>query len=357
MTGAHDDAGGRGGPPRSDDRLLRGRALLREVLEAYRPLRPAVLAAGRQVAIVRFDPAENASEDWRLRMEASAVSARQKVKAMTALGYGTHDLALPETVSDATFAATLSDWSRRPEVSAVIVQFPPPARLRQLVEHIEPSRDIDALLGPSSPYPACATADGVVRLVDAYRQPETDVAVVGSRGFVGAGVVRLLRSRGLQPLELDQGDDLQRLRGADIIISAAGRPGLLGPQELQHRPLLVVDTGFTPPGAGSVAPRGDVARSAYELPRHLTPVPGGVGPVEMAVLLERLVRRDLQPTLAPWRYTPERDRVVSLEPLPGRAARNTPPRSPSSGAPTQPRPAPAPPPSRPRPTRGEDRER
>ena len=94
------------------------------------------------------------------------------------------------------------------------------------------------------------------------------------------------------------GDDLRQVRDVDIVISTTGRAGLLTAEHLHPRHRLVVDAGFVPHPDG---PHGDVHPSAQHLPQAITPVPGGVGPIEMATLAERLtedrVRRILDPLL------------------------------------------------------------
>jgi len=125
------------------------------------------------------------------------------------------------------------------------------------------------------------------------------VAVVGSRGFVGSGVVHLLRRAGHEPLELDQGDDLCQAREVDIVISTTGRAGLLTAEHLHRDHELVIDSGFVPHPSGPV---GDVHPSAVHLPRAITPVPGGIGPIEMATLAERLTQHVAATDLGAWRY-------------------------------------------------------
>lgn len=122
---------------------------------------------------------------------------------------------------------------------------------------------------------------------------------MGARGFVGSGVVRLLREREHNPHELDLGDDLRRLRDVEVVLSTTGRPGLLTAEHLHPGHRLVIDSGFVP---HPDRPRGDVHPAAQHLPAAITPVPGGVGPVEMAVLAERIIATRAAPDLAPWRY-------------------------------------------------------
>lgn len=115
-------------------------------------------------------------------------------------------------------------------------------------------------------------------------------------------MVRLLKAQDRLVTELDAGDDLRRVADADIVISTAGSPHLLTRDHLGERHRLVVDAGFSPRGDRVVF--GDVHPNAVTIPQYLTPVPGGVGPVEMAVLMERLVRQEVDLGLAAWRPCP-----------------------------------------------------
>ncbi|MGW0398732.1 tetrahydrofolate dehydrogenase/cyclohydrolase catalytic domain-containing protein, partial [Streptomyces sp. NPDC003002] len=279
-----------------------GRDVLRQARDLYAHYRQIVEPREQKVAIIRFTPAATDPPDWQIRLEASRVSAEQKVKAFEHLGFQADHVVLPPGVDRAGFAAVLDQYSRDAATRAIIVQFPPPAHLRPLVERMDPSKDIDALLKGRSPYAACATAEGIYRVAQPFAQDGPTIAVVGSKGFVGQGVVGLLRENGHDPITLDQGDDLRRVRQADIVISVTGNPGILGPDHIQPHHRVVIDSGFVPQADGSVL--GDIRPDAAGIPQNITPVPGGIGPVEMATLMERVVRQEVDPNVTPWKVTP-----------------------------------------------------
>ncbi|WP_327344022.1 tetrahydrofolate dehydrogenase/cyclohydrolase catalytic domain-containing protein [Streptomyces europaeiscabiei] len=279
-----------------------GRDVLRQAKELYAPYRDAVAPTGQRVAIIRFRPAENDPAEWKVKLEASKVSAEQKVKSFEHLGFRADHVVMPPGTTRAQFAEALERANRDPATRAIIVQFPPPAHLQPLVQRMDPAKDIDALTKGRSPYTACATAEGICRVVEPFAQDDPLIAVVGSKGFVGQGVVTTLREQGHRLMELDAGDDLRRVRDADIVVSVTGNPGILGPDHLRPHHRLVVDSGFVPQADGTV--KGDVQRAAYDIPQHLTPVPGGIGPVEMATLMERVVRREVGPDAPSWKVEP-----------------------------------------------------
>jgi len=116
--------------------------------------------------------------------------------------------------------------------------------------------------------------------------------------------------------ELDVGDDLGRTADADIVISTAGNPHILTREHLREHHRLVVNAGFSPRGGGVVF--GDIHPDALAIAQYRTPVPGGVGPVEMAVLMERLVRQTVDSALPAWRLPrlPYRHRGHTATPPP-----------------------------------------
>jgi methylenetetrahydrofolate dehydrogenase (NADP+) / methenyltetrahydrofolate cyclohydrolase len=281
-----------------DQLRIPGRAILREVLAAYQPFQAAIRNRQIRVLILRFVATGDPTATWASRMQASAVSAQQKVAVFTSLGAEVENVVLPDTVAAAEFVDRIEAANTDPRFAAIIVQTPPPARLLAELDRIAPAKDIDAL-GQDSPRLACATAEGITKIAAPFLGPATTTAVVGSRGFVGSGVVAQLHRQGHTVLELDAGDDLRRAREADIVISTTGRAGLLTTEHLHSGHRLVIDSGFVPYPTGPV---GDVHPSAQHLPQAITPVPGGIGPVEMATLAERFVIQQASPRLASWRY-------------------------------------------------------
>ncbi|MCX5195022.1 bifunctional 5,10-methylenetetrahydrofolate dehydrogenase/5,10-methenyltetrahydrofolate cyclohydrolase [Streptomyces sp. NBC_00249] len=282
--------------------LVSGRDVLRQARELYGHYQEIVQPREQKVAIIRFTPAPTDPADWQIRLEASRVSAEQKVKAFEHLGFQADHVILPPGVGRAEFAAVLDHYSQDAATRSIIVQFPPPPELAPLVARMDPAKDIDALLKDRSPYAACATAEGIYRVAEPFAQDKPSIAVVGSNGFVGQGVVGLLRENGHDPMTLDYGDDLRQVRDADIVISVTGNPGILGPDHIQPHHRVVIDSGFVPQADGSV--RGDIRPEAAGIPQNITPVPGGIGPVEMATLMERVVRQEVDPNVTPWKVTP-----------------------------------------------------
>ena len=286
-------------PIEVDGNQIRGARILSGVKKLFEPYRSTIAGLERQVAVIRFEASPESSPDWQSRMEASRVSAEQKVKSFKYLGYEPNQIRLPSDASPAQFSDVLAQLGEDQSTSGIIVQFPPPPNLRYVVQDLAPAKDVDALVN-TSPQVACATAEGIWRVVEPFTDTTDNVAVVGSRGFVGRGVVHFLQEKGVDPLQLEDGDDLTRVRDAEIIVSATGQPGILGSDHVRPYHRLVVDSGFVPRQGGI---SGDVRSEVYDVPQHITPVPGGIGPVEMAVLMERMTRIDVDPEIPGWRLS------------------------------------------------------
>lgn len=250
-----------------------------------------------RVQIIRFEVPDESDPDWS-KHKASQVSAEQKMKTFTALGLKPEEKVFARTVSSKDFSAYIAAQNADAGVFGIIVQLPTPPHLKADVGKIAPGKDLDALsTGKGRTFKAPATADGVVRIVLAMRKPGQTVAVIGggsdasfgALGFVGGAVVELLRERGITVQVFEKGDDLREVKKYDLVVTAVGTPRVVTKDHLKAEHELVVDTGFIPEKGGA-KPVGDVDESARGIPRYITAVPGGTGPIEMAVLMERAAK-------------------------------------------------------------------
>ncbi|MFD2467683.1 tetrahydrofolate dehydrogenase/cyclohydrolase catalytic domain-containing protein [Amycolatopsis silviterrae] len=284
-----------------------GRQILKDVRTEYAArYRSLIEPKGKKVAVVRFEAHPDDAWEWRARMDASRISAEQKEKITSALGFTPVHQVLRPTIRPAEFAAILRRHNADPSVTGLIVQLPVPDQYRDVVSLISPEKDIDAILGARSRFPVGATSEGISRVSEPFLHDKPVVAVVGARGFVGQGVVRLVSRHGVEVIQLDAGDDLNRVRDAAVIISVTGREGILTPALVLPGHRLVIDSGFVPKQEGVAS---DIHPDAKAIPKQITPVPFGIGPVEMAILAERLVRKEADPALPPWRLTDPEGRI------------------------------------------------
>ena len=198
----------------------------------------------------------------------------------------------------------LEDEIRRlnadPAVTGYIVQLPLPRHLdaNRVLELMDPAKDADGLhpmnlgrlvLGEAAPLPC--TPRGIVELLRRYEVPidGAEVAVVGRGVTVGRplGLLLTRRSENATVTLCHTGtrDVEKHVRDADIVVAAAGVPGLITASMVKPG-AAVLDVGITRTDAGLV---GDVAPDVMDVAGHVAPMPGGVGPMTRAMLLTNVV--------------------------------------------------------------------
>ncbi|TWP44906.1 bifunctional methylenetetrahydrofolate dehydrogenase/methenyltetrahydrofolate cyclohydrolase [Lentzea tibetensis] len=214
---------------------------------------------------------------------------------------------LPEETTQAELEAVIDDLNADPAVTAYIVQLPLPKHLdsNAILERIDPAKDGDGLhpvnlgrlvLGKEAPLPA--TPRGILELLRRYDVPiaGANVTVVGRGVTVGRPIGLLLTRRSenatVTLCHTGTKDLAAEVRRADIVIAGAGSPGLIT-ADMVKPGAAVVDVGITRTENGLV---GDVDPGVAEVAGHLAPIPGGSGPMTIAMLLTNTVeaaeRRD-----------------------------------------------------------------
>lgn len=215
---------------------------------------------------------------------------------------------LPATAEQETVAAAVAELNLDPACTGFLVQLPLPAGLdeQRILEAVDPDKDADGLhpvnlgrlvLGQPGPLPA--TPRGIVALLRRYDVPlaGAHVVVVGRGVTVGRplGLLLTRRSENATVTMCHTGtrDLAGHVRQADIVVAAAGVPGMITP-EVVRPGAAVVDVGTTRVGttaSGKAKLSGDVDPSVAEVAGFLAPVPGGVGPMTRAMLLTNVVER------------------------------------------------------------------
>ncbi len=230
---------------------------------------------------------------------ASAIYVANKRKASAEVGIADYHRHLSADVAQQDVAALIDECNRDPSVNGILLQLPLPPGLRaaELTAMISPDKDVDGLtpisvgrLWQGTPGLRPSTPLGVIELLDAYEVAleGTDVVVVGRSDLVGKPVSALLQQRNATVTMCHS--RTRNLAGicarADIVIAAVGVPQLVGAEYVKQG-ATVIDVGINRTDAGLV---GDVDFEAVA-PRAslITPVPGGVGPMTIAMLLRNTV--------------------------------------------------------------------
>ena len=230
---------------------------------------------------------------------ASEIYIRLKHKAAQEAGIRSNDMRLPEETAEEEVLERIAALNDDEAVDGILVQLPLPEHLDEarVIRAVEPQKDVDGihplnagLLYLGRPTLVPATPVGIMALLAEYdiELKGAKAVVVGRSDIVGKPVALLLlqqhatvtichsRTRDLA------GETLE----ADVLVVATGQPGLVTADMVKHG-ATVIDVGMNRTDAGLV---GDVDAAAMDVAGHMTPVPGGVGPMTIACLLRNTVR-------------------------------------------------------------------
>ena len=270
-------------------RLLDGRKVADELLQRIAALVAVRRASGHvppslAVVLVGADPA-------------SAVYVRNKRRASKQVGFSARDIDLPATISQHELMALISELNRDASVHGILVQLPLPPHLdaAALINHIDPRKDVDGFHAENVGRLALrqlglrpCTPKGVMTLLAHTDRPVRGqhAVVVGVSNHVGRPLVLELLIAGCTTTCCHKFTrDLEHhVRDADILIVAVGRPALV-PGAWIKPGAVVIDVGINRLDDGRLI--GDVEfAAAAERAAWITPVPGGVGPMTVATLME-----------------------------------------------------------------------
>ncbi len=277
-------------------RIIDGKALSKQLREGFKA-RVATLVEqgvtpGLAVILVGDNPA-------------SRVYVGNKVKACEECGVRSFHLALPGDTPQAEVLATIARLNVDPAVHGILIQLPLPPHIagRSVLEAISVHKDVDGfhlynvggLVVGNTIFPPC-TPYGVQLLLDTTGTEVAgkNVVVVGASNIVGKPMALMLlqREATVTICHAKTRDLAQHTILADILIVAAGKPGLIVPQMVKEG-AIVIDVGINRrtdgPNAGKIV--GDVDFDGVkEKASWITPVPGGVGPMTVTMLIENTLR-------------------------------------------------------------------
>ena len=251
---------------------------------------------------------------------ASEIYVRNKARKARELGLEGTELVFPETMSEAELLAEVARLNTDDSIDGILVQLPLPKHIeaRKVIDAIAPAKDVDGfhpvtvgLLHQGRPTLAPCTPSGVIRLIESTGEPidGRHAVVIGRSDIVGKPMAALLLQRNATvTICHSKTRDLPAIaRQADIVVAAIGRP-IFVTADFVKEGAIVIDVGmnrverdFAPRLAhdpdksrlleknGSVL-LGDVDYARVrEVASWITPVPGGVGPMTIAMLMKNTV--------------------------------------------------------------------
>jgi len=265
---------------------MRGSRLAERVREQVRADVAELGAVGLATVLVGDDPASN-------------VYVSRKHEAALADGLRSFDRRLPGDTRQEELLAVLDELNRSDDVDGILVQLPLPDQIDEeaVLRSVEPVKDVDGFhpfnagrLYAGHPTFVPATPLGIMALLEEHgvALEGARAVVVGRSTIVGKPIAHLLLGANatVTICHSRTRDLAEETRRADVLVVGIGRAGLVTPDMVKEG-AAVVDVGITRTEAGLA---GDVAPEVAERAGFLTPVPGGVGPMTIAMLLRNTIQ-------------------------------------------------------------------
>jgi len=279
-------------PNQTAARVLDGKWVRDQIFAELRP-RIAKLTAARRppglaVILVGNDPG-------------SEIYVRLKIKTCGELGIYSEKITRPETVTSSDLLGIIEGLNQRTEIDGILVQTPLPPQVdkNRVLRAIDPEKDVDGFhplnvgaLVENLPGPRACTPVGIMEMLRRYDIPVAGrkAVVVGRSDIVGKPMaLLLLHANATMTICHSHTKNLaEECRGADILVAAIGRAGLLTSEHIKPG-ATIIDVGMNRKADGKVV--GDVnPDDAKALAGAYTPVPGGVGPLTIAMLMANTVQ-------------------------------------------------------------------
>ena len=272
--------------------IMDGKAVARSIREGLKEevegLKKKGIHPGLAVVLVGENPA-------------SMVYVKNKGEACRSAGIYSEEHKLPEEMKEADLLRLIDQLNKDPRIHGILVQLPLPAHINKdhILASVSPAKDVDGfheinmgrlLIGQEGLVPC--TPLGIMKLLEHYHIPVEGrfAVVVGRSNIVGKPVAMMLLQRNatVTICHTRTKNMGEVCRMADILIAAAGRPGMITADMIREG-AVVVDVGINRLDTGKLT--GDVDfESASKRAGWITPVPGGVGPMTIAMLLYNTVK-------------------------------------------------------------------
>ena len=282
--------------------IIDGKAIAEDLLGGIKAKIAARVAAGKRapclaVILVGADPA-------------SAIYVRNKFKACEKVGIRDISYNLPASTTEAELFALIDKLNNDASVDGILVQTPLPPQIKNehIIERISVNKDVDGFhpynigrLALRQPTLRSCTPFGVIKLLQASNIDPMglDAVIIGVSNNVGRPMALELLLAGctITSCHRHTKDLAEKVKGADLVIAAAGKAGLIQGDWIKPG-AIVIDIGINRREDGTIC--GDVDFNvAKERASYITPVPGGVGPMTVATLMENtLLALELSETRA-----------------------------------------------------------
>ena len=275
-----------------DTRIIDGAALARRIRAMLRSRAAKVAERGQPPGLAAVQVGDD---------PASRVYVRNKMKACAEVGLYSEHIELPAGASEPELLARIAQLNADPRIHGILIQLPLPKHIAadKVLQAVAPEKDVDGfhpcnvgLLVTGQPrFVPCTPAGVMVMLeTEGIALDGREAVIVGRSNIVGKPMAMLLMQKGatVTICHSRTRDLAAHSRAADILVAAVGRPNLLG-ADMVKPGAVVIDVGINRLPDGKLV--GDVDyRAMLGKVSHITPVPGGVGPMTVTMLIENTVR-------------------------------------------------------------------
>ncbi|MDO5695416.1 MAG: bifunctional methylenetetrahydrofolate dehydrogenase/methenyltetrahydrofolate cyclohydrolase FolD [Eubacteriales bacterium] len=265
--------------------IIDGKAIAADIRQE---LKERIVKLGQQIKLTVIIVGDN---------PASRIYVRNKKRACEQVGMESEILSLPADIETSTLLKTVAALNGDPKVNGILVQLPLPPHIDEMavIEHIAPEKDVDGFhpinvgrLSIGLPGLRPCTPAGVMELL--YRSGISpagkQAVIVGRSNIVGKPLAMMIGAADatVTVVHSKTPDARALMRTADILVVAVGRPRFITADDVK-RDAVIIDVGINRLPDGTLC--GDVDFDAVApLVRAITPVPGGVGPMTIAMLLK-----------------------------------------------------------------------
>ena len=267
------------------EKILDGRAVAKHIeAEVAAEIERKMAAGATRPILATIIVGENPS---------SVTYVRMKGNACRRVGIEPKKVELPEQTTTEELLSVIDELNVDPDVYGILLQHPVPRQIdeRACFDRIDPEKDVDGVgvnsLGKTAlglPGYRAATAQAIMNILNYYNIPlqGKEAVVIGRSPILGKPVAMLLLNANCTvTVTHTKTVDIDKVvRRADIVVAACGVPRFVKPEWVKPG-AVVIDAGYN---AGNI---GDVDEGAFENASLMTPVPGGVGPVTIATLIQQ----------------------------------------------------------------------
>ncbi|MDQ8039667.1 MAG: bifunctional methylenetetrahydrofolate dehydrogenase/methenyltetrahydrofolate cyclohydrolase FolD [Rickettsiella sp.] len=269
-------------------KIIDGKAIAQKVrntikADIERRLQNGKAAPGLAVLLIGNDPA-------------SEIYVRNKRNACQECGILSTKYDLPSNITEKELLSLINELNVNPTIHGILIQLPLPAHIctSLILQSIDPKKDVDGfhpinlgLLAQGQPYLRPCTPYGVMYLFEHEKiyLPSLEAVIVGTSNIVGKPMaLELLNAGCTVTLCHSKTRDLEKhINRADLLVSAIGKAGIIKSEWIKPN-TVVIDVGITRSANGKL--HGDIEfDTAKQRATYITPVPGGVGPMTVAMLL------------------------------------------------------------------------